>query len=383
MCYKFISFRVLFYNSGIVQRWQWYMATKDKQRNYGLDIARSCAVALVFLSHSLLNLSQSKIPFLWYGVFIGVELFFSLSGFLIGRMLLDLFDQHYDSLSFKHISHFWIRRWFRTLPLYFILLAIYFIVYNRWIHPVSFDWRYFLFLQNLTAAPPGFYGETWSLSIEDWFYLGFPLLLFLVYLIKRRVSGSGGIEGIFVPLVLLVIVVQVIIRLFNPDCNDWGCIAVSFHFEAPAYGLMAAYVSRQMPEVKTRNAWCLLTAGLLLCGLAAIIKMKVDSNDWVQLYFPVNGCGTAMIVLGLYYCRFSRNYLVVPFVSRISYSIYLIHLSGIIIPLLKYTKGTDIENTWLLWFIGLVLTVGLSWLSYESFERPFLKIRDRWFKAVS
>lgn len=332
-----------------------------KPKNYGLDLARACAVAFVFFSHSLLTLYSSGIPYLWYGVFIGVELFFSLSGFLIGRMLIDLFD--HDNVSFEQLANFWTRRWFRTLPLYFVLYFIYYLAYNKWIYPVAFDWRYLLFLQNLTTPPPGFFGESWSLGIEEWFYFLFPLVLFVAYLFKMR----------FMPVVLSIILAQVTVRWLYPGCMDWGCISVLLHFDAAAYGLIAAYLSKQNFQVTQKMAIYVLLAGALFCVAAAFIKIKSAS----QVYFLVNGPGTAMIVFALNYYRFSIKIKLVPFISRISYSIYLIHLSGVIIPLAKFTN----EGSLLIWLLSAVLTILLATLSYTFIERPFLLIRDRWFPS--
>ena len=354
-----------------------------KQKNYGLDIARCCAIVLVFSSHSLLNLYSAKIPYLWYLVFTGVELFFSLSGFLIGRMLIELFEKHQTELSFRHISNFWIRRWFRTLPLYFSLLCIYFIIYNFFLYPVDFDWKYLFFLQSMFNPPPGFMGESWSLAIEEWFYFVFPALLFLAYLLRKSLTSSGRVEKIFVPLVLMIIGIQIVIRLFNPGCSSWGCISVSLHFDAAAYGLIGAYFSKFRNALNKKSAFFVMITGIVLCLLAAVIKIKVPGYTYLaQLYFPVNGTGTTLIILGLYYSTFSWKPKAIPYISKISYSIYLVHLSGVIIPLQHFTRNTNWEGTFLIWMAGLLLTMIISSITYRLIEKPFLLIRDRKFPAA-
>lgn len=150
------------------------------RRNYGLDLVRFLAVSMVLVIHGIQELFHIAIPYFWIIPPLGVELFFSLSGFLIGRILIKKINQ--DSYSFFEIREFWVRRLLRILPLYLTLYFIYLVFYNLFLYPVKFDFSYLFFLQNLKTAPR-FFGESWSLSIEEWFYLLVPLLIFCFYFI--------------------------------------------------------------------------------------------------------------------------------------------------------------------------------------------------------
>ncbi len=133
------------------------------KRNFGLDLLRAISIWLVLAQHGGINitgLTPLKIGS------IGVEIFFVLSGFLIGGILLRDIDKN---LSLKQtLINFWTRRWFRILPLYYIILLFKFIVVD---HSIGKNILYYvLFLQN------NFYGidflpVSWSLVIEEWFYL--------------------------------------------------------------------------------------------------------------------------------------------------------------------------------------------------------------------
>ena len=355
------------------------------QRNYGLDIVRCMAVSMVLISHSLLDIYSKKIPFLWYGTFIGVELFFSLSGFLIGQLLLDMFNRHAADISFKHIARFWIRRWFRTLPLFYILYFVFLFVYKEWVFPVQGNWHSLLFLQNIASPPDCFYGESWSLSIEEWFYLVIPLLLYLAYSAFYRKPGKTvRINIIFIWIVVLVIITQIIFRRICPDCTPWGCIAVLFRFDAIAYGLAGAYAASRISGMNRKKTIGMLGAGTILCMMAAIIKFKLyDQGYLAQIYYPVNGIGTVLLVMGLYYYRFGKQYAVIGFISKISYSIYLTHLTGIIIPLLWWTRNTALSGTLLLWLLALLIVFITSCLTYRFIEKPFMKLGEKWFPAMS
>src|SRR5437868_4314520 len=92
------------------------------QRSAGLDLMRALAITLVLLHHFLLPVLRHAswvVPFFGWG-FIGVDIFFALSGFLIGRILLKL-----DSTVARRpreLLRFWARRWLRTLPIYYVIL---------------------------------------------------------------------------------------------------------------------------------------------------------------------------------------------------------------------------------------------------------------------
>lgn len=117
------------------------------KRNFGLDIIRACAIIFVLLDHGWYFLRNPNVHVNILAVFgyIGVELFFVLSGFLIGQILLREFVGQMSSMLLKR---FYIRRWFRTIPLYYALLFVFIvassIVYGQWkFHPF-----HFIFLQN-------------------------------------------------------------------------------------------------------------------------------------------------------------------------------------------------------------------------------------------
>ena len=135
-----------------------------RERNFGLDLARACAIAGVFVAHGF---TLDGLPLL-DDLRTGVDLFFVLSGFLIGRIY---FRSH--ALGTFALGPFWISRWWRTLPPYFVALGLH-ATLSHWIPELHVRWYYLLFLQNqvgMHGFPP-----SWSLCVEEHFYLLLPIL---------------------------------------------------------------------------------------------------------------------------------------------------------------------------------------------------------------
>ncbi len=171
-----------------------------KNRNFGLDLLRFIAIFTVLISHSLTVLPQN-FHFAHYFIFDGVLIFFVLSGFLIGRILIRDFE---FGISLKKLIDFWKRRWWRTLPAYYftvLLIIVVSIILNS-----SFDKteaiKSLFFIQNISHEPKSFFIESWSLSIEEWFYLSLPIFLFLFnYLLKLKIK-TNVILACFLILIL-------------------------------------------------------------------------------------------------------------------------------------------------------------------------------------
>ena len=149
-----------------------------KQRIFGLDVMRAAAILLVVFSHTLWIVPNAKglvLDLLSLSGFLGVEIFFVLSGFLIGKIIYKLFVN--DEFDFSKVKYFWVRRWFRTLPNYYfvLLLNIALAIYLGTNLPDNL-WQYFLFFQNFSSGMPLFFTESWSLPIEEFAYIVGPLL---------------------------------------------------------------------------------------------------------------------------------------------------------------------------------------------------------------
>src|SRR4051812_36527813 len=151
---------------------------RNRERQPGLDLLRAIAIVVVVVYHAALF--GFKLPgrvdrFGW----IGVDLFFLLSGFLIGGQLLASLarDQRIK------LGRFFPRRALRIMPAYFVVLAIYFLLpawreYPEMSQPL---WKFLLSVQNIALHGGTAFSHAWSLAVEDQFYLALPFLLLFLH----------------------------------------------------------------------------------------------------------------------------------------------------------------------------------------------------------
>jgi peptidoglycan/LPS O-acetylase OafA/YrhL len=160
-------------------------------RVFGLDLLRFVAIFMVLLGHSKMLLPQHLKPIFDQILLDGVAIFFVLSGFLIGGILIKQVEREAPSIG--GLTHFWKRRWMRTLPAYLVVLC-FLLIYTLLFVPKNIPsdwWKYLLFSQNLINERNEFFAESWSLSIEEWFYLTIPVILFgALYIFKARVRTT-------------------------------------------------------------------------------------------------------------------------------------------------------------------------------------------------
>ena len=173
---------------------------------------------------------------------IGVEIFFALSGFLIGGILVRT-NQKSESFNFQAVKTFWSRRWLRTLPNYCVFLALVSIQYKLQHQSWPEDlWKYLFFSQNLTSANLGFFALAWSLAIEEWFYLLFPLGI----AVGRKFTGSWKI-AIWWTVILFVAVscafrVVGIFATSDPFAERYVTLG---RLDAIAYGVAVSVLDRE------------------------------------------------------------------------------------------------------------------------------------------
>ncbi|WP_028591718.1 acyltransferase family protein [Paenibacillus massiliensis] len=164
-------------------------------RNVGLDFTRSIAILMVLICHGLsfFFLDYNVIGYVYVFGYWGVELFFVLSGFLIGTIMLK--DIYHDA-KWKKLYEFCAKRWFRTLPAYFFMVIILYIVQKD-----KFNIETLFFLQNFRAEHLDFFAVSWSLSIEEWFYVLFAIF----FLLLAKISNSKKSSFIIVIVSLLIL----------------------------------------------------------------------------------------------------------------------------------------------------------------------------------
>ena len=257
-------------------------AHESRARNFGLDLVRATAILLVMVSHWANNFSH------WIGVQVdwrvffagevGVDLFFVLSGFLIGRILLEIAR---TAPTWTNYAIFMIRRWMRTLPLYPSLRSSAFHVFPAGRGLGRLLLQFVTLSQNLYHPMPAhwYFSVSWSLTIEEWFYLLFGLALIGMTAVLRRWRTALGVSLAFFmagPLAL---------RFGVADYARWDSTLhqmVFFRIDAIAYGVLLAYLYMQGSWLFRRPLFP-LCAGLLLIVWAWSGRLPLSSSSDADL----------------------------------------------------------------------------------------------------
>lgn len=221
-------------------RWQSVQSRLASHRKGNLDLVRAIAIGLVLIQHCV-QMSPITTPWLretaTYGAY-GVDLFFVLSGWLIGG----LYWRERSKYGDVRIFQFWARRWMRTIPPYLAaLVASWLAVYVARREP--FDFSYLIFVQNYYQQIP-FFLVSWSLCVEEHFYLLVPLvfLLFGNFSYSRRNASLFAAVLIAGPLIRLVV--------YPSISHEFGyaLTATHLHMSGLVLGMFLSYLAIASPE---------------------------------------------------------------------------------------------------------------------------------------
>ena len=355
----------------------------------GLDLLRATAIVWVMLFHSFLvgGLGESYSWLSRYG-WMGVDLFFVLSGFLIGSQVLAPLARG-GRLSFRD---FYIRRAFRILPAFWVVLALYLALPALREAPgLEPWWKFATFTLNLSIdyANNAAFSHAWSLCVEEHFYLVFPLL---AWAMLRRPSVAKFV-GLCVLLVLTGIALRSAAWLHDSALAANGGLQRNWFVEDIYYptwarldGLLAGVVLATFKVFRPQH-WERAQARadtVLLLGLGVMAAALWLFRQRTGL--PGNSIGWPVLSLGLGLLVFAgagnRSVIArwrVPgagWLAAISYSLYLVHKA--VFHLVETAWGPSLEGRGAVAFCAYGVAALLAGAAlYYAVERPFLRLRER------
>lgn len=358
-------------------------------RLFGLDALRAVAVLLVLFGHTLAHQNPPQwIRWFWGAQgSLGVEIFFVLSGFLIGRILLKQLVAG-QLVTLRDLKEFLARRWARTLPLYFAFLLLYFRFDYTGVGQLVTDAPFFVFLQNFYWRPIRFFEHSWSLSVEEWFYLIFPLLLLCAHKLVRSVDRAFWIAGgIFVLMPLLARLGQLRHIADWNDFNNLIRMVVVCRLDSIFAGVLMAYLNvchvrwfRFVGELAPIGAGCLLViAFYFACGAPGLAQQPLTQ----VLLFPCISLMIATLIPGALELRGIDSGPLDRFItltSKISYSLYLGHIAMLtlvngIMGMYGWTAPTA-SKTLVVYAAYFACYYAFAYFTYRAIEQPYLKLRD-------
>nr|WP_319570389.1 acyltransferase [uncultured Draconibacterium sp.] len=364
--------------------------SSNSNRLHGLDHLRAIAILLVMIFHYGRGIPSWLEPIQQIG-WTGVDLFFVLSGYLIGFQLLKKYKNK-NRIDFKQ---FYCKRFFRIIPAYIAVLILYFSIGNlregSGLPPL---WRFLTFTQNfgLDSQTQRSFSHAWSLCVEEQFYLLLPITIFFVFI--SRIQK-------FTPFLIIILIgLGFFLRIYN--WNEFvqpfiesgsrremfkGFIEKVYY---PSYnrmdgliiGVTIAAIFTFKPRImdyltKYGNIVLLIGLGLFLfayqiCESLITYKAMIFGLPLISLAYGVILIG-AISPTSIFYKIKSRITLVI---ATLSYAIYLTHKQ-----LYQFVRTviTGIDNDFLqqnVFWICIVVAIVGGFILHIIIEKPFLRLRD-------
>ncbi len=363
------------------------MQRADRQR--GLDTLRALAIAWVFLYHYQVFVSHRDT----FGVlgtvgWVGVDLFFVLSGYLIANSIFGGVVRGQRLSAWR----FYGRRGLRTLPVFWLVLALYMLfpaaLGGRTPPPL---WRFLTFTQNFGLQPGTAFSHAWSLCIEEQFYAVLPLVL-----LAGAALRCGKVQGWWLLAALWAVAVAArawLWQRYGSAANEAGyyphiyyatlcrfdallpgvAVAMLKHYHAPAWHWLMRHGQRVLV------AGVLATA-LVLWGMATRYYVDGVGYGFAMTVFGYSlmAAAFALLVVAALSPQSLLHRLHVPGAPQLalwSYSIYLSHKAiGVV---LTQQGGLDGTRGWTVAAVTLA-SLAVGGLLYRAVEVPFMVLRERW-----
>ena len=371
-----------------------------------LDGLRAIAIVLVLARHGIRPFYHQTEGFLPIGSWdcaipllngwAGVDLFFVLSGFLVTHHLLHRWPKQFDRFF---VYRYWSKRVCRTFPAYYAMLLIVSLNLIPYYVPYTTDVladipAHLVFLQDYTGAQ--IVVAFWSLGVEEKFYLVAPfIILLLLNMPQSRLRYQFLLGLTLVPLVLRAVTYKMALPINNYADFFWT-LRSPFHLILDGFwmGTICAFVYRAQcvqPEAFWRNqrvTRSLLCFGVVLVSLLLFSEQLLVSGDWEYsiIVLALLPLGFSAILLSVVLnpqpvCFLGSS--ICAFFSKISYSLYLVHLTFIpgIFILLQTLCAFDTYSrvTQFLIFFPVFVCVSVlgALLLHYLVEKPFLLLKDR------
>ena len=353
-----------------------------------LDVLRFFAFLAVFFHHALprqaahyLNSGLSPAATEWLlnakeaGAF-GVDLFFVLSSYLITELLL---REHAARGEFS-VSAFYIRRALRIWPLYFTFLALTVFVIPQIFSDENFGPKYIvsfaLFFGNWVCAiyglPFSVASPLWSISVEEQFYLGWPLLLLLV--------GVHRIKQLAIGMIVVALATRVFLAAYGVEHPGVWCNTLARLDSIAAGAILAVSLRGRSPEI--RYVLRFLFIAVALVGLVLVARYLRQDGPLSIVTYSATALASVLLLMAVLRTD-ARVLLLRPFswfvyLGRISYGLYVFHLLALaLLPRLFVTLFGVAPGFAQRIVLSFVLTVMLAAASYNWLEQPFLKLKKR------
>ncbi|MBV9009972.1 MAG: acyltransferase [Verrucomicrobia bacterium] len=379
-----------------------FPAQVNQQRSprvFGLDLLRATAITLVYIAHGF-GVLMPHLPwwagFLGHFGFYGVEMFFVLSGFLIGAILIRLGERLRDA---REVLAFYVRRWFRTLPLFLLFVLLNVILFAVVLHhhfTAGEIVSHALFLRNLTGSHLSFFGESWSLAVEEWFYLLFPVALWIGLRTRYRFDQ-------------VLLAVAALFFLFSNAARVWTAAdpqatwtefqreGVFLRFDALMLGVFAAWLALRYPGAWKKFSTICAVAGLLLLALlyASLWRVRghsigVSADDFFArtFRFTLVSLGFALLLPFASGWKITGENVATRNVHRIalwSYALYLVH-TPVVLLVSTYGPPQPVRSALeagAIFAAQTALCLAISALLYRYYESRCTHLRDTVAPAVA
>lgn len=369
--------------SGVIASGWYDLTHRPASQEPALDALRAFAVLVVICTHYALPewpraggapTGLSKLPVFHYG-WTGVDLFFVLSGLLIGRQVW----REIAKTGTVKMGRFLLRRGFRIWPLYFVALGYLAIVRDT-------GWADWLMVSNYVQTD---FSRGWSLSTEEQFYIIVPLLLLVT---TRLFSLRHQVWPLLVllaaiPVVRTVTRASLIASGYSGEALEWRMHSpIHLHSEPLLIGLLIALLSTVYPHWFAKRpqgqiAW----RALGIFGVLAAVGMALDvMNKHIFAFFALG------LIFGgaVYVALVDRSILTRPLhaklfypISRLSYGMYLNHF--LVVPqstawVVRNMQGLPTSVVFVTGLLlGTAISIGVAVLTFLLIESPFLQLRGR------